>query len=347
MKEVLIFGSGSIGNHLANACRKINLSVSVTDISFDALLRMKYKIYPSRYLKWDKNIKLINYSEIFKLKKKFNLIIIGTPPATHYDLIKKISDNLSFEKLMIEKPFTTFKTNFDEKKLRSLSNKKKLFVGYNHSISEAFVYYQNIIKKIKKKDILSIDVSWREGWKGILNAHFWNKDEFSSYLGNLSKGGGSIHEHSHGIHLIVCLSEILNFKLPQKIVKFKFFKKKSKKIFYDNYVYVNWNLKGFFINYVSDLISEPANKSICINTVKTKYELIFNYKKKYDLIKVTNLNSSLIKSKYFKKKRASDFINEINHIMRTDNKKKYKNSFINLAKGIETQKLINSFCKNE
>ena len=90
MKEVLIFGSGSIGNHLANACRKINLSVSVTDISFDALLRMKYKIYPSRYSKWDKNIKLMNYSEIFKLKKKFNLIIIGTPPATHYDLIKKI-----------------------------------------------------------------------------------------------------------------------------------------------------------------------------------------------------------------------------------------------------------------
>jgi hypothetical protein len=74
--------------------------------------------------------------------------------------------------------------------------------------------------------------------------------------------------------------------------------------------------------------------------------LIFNYKKKYDLIKVTNLYSSSIKLKLFKKKRATDFVNEINHIMSINNKQKYKNSFINLAKGIETQKLINSFCKN-
>ena len=346
MNDILIFGSGSIGNHLANACRKINLSVSVTDISNEALLRMKNKIYPSRYSKWDKEIKLINYSEIFKLKKKFHLIIIGTPPATHYDLLNKISNNLSFKKLMIEKPFATFKTKFDEKKLQSISSKKKLFIGYNHSISDAFLHYQTLIKKIKKKEILSIDVNWREGWRGILNAHFWNKDEFSSYLGNLTKGGGCIHEHSHGIHLIVCLSEILNFKLPKKIMKFKFFQKKNKKIYYDNYANINWRLKDFFINYVSDLISEPAKKSVCINTKGKKYELIFNYKKKYDLIKVTNLNSSSIKLKLFKKKRATDFVNEINHIMSINNKQKYKNSFINLAKGIETQKLINSFCKN-
>ena len=32
MKNVLIFGSGSIGNHLANASRKLGLSVNVTDI---------------------------------------------------------------------------------------------------------------------------------------------------------------------------------------------------------------------------------------------------------------------------------------------------------------------------
>ncbi|MDC1169423.1 hypothetical protein OAT14_03165, partial [Candidatus Pelagibacter ubique] len=86
MKEVLIFGSGSIGNHLANACRKLDLSVSVTDISLKALLRMKNKIYPSRYSKWDNKIKLIDYSEVFRLKKNFDLILIGTPPSTHLDL---------------------------------------------------------------------------------------------------------------------------------------------------------------------------------------------------------------------------------------------------------------------
>ena len=160
---------------------------------------------------------------------------------------------------------------------------------------------------------MGIEVSWREGWKGILNAHFWNKDEFSSYLGSSLKGGGCIHEHSHGIHLIVCLSKILNFKLSNKISKFKFFKIKNKKTYYDNYVNINWKQSDFIINYISDLISEPANKSIYIQTSKKKYELIFNYKKKYDLVRITNLNSNYIRLKHFKKFRSTDFINEINH----------------------------------
>jgi hypothetical protein len=346
MKKVLIFGSGSIGNHFTNACRKLNLSVSVTDISFSALLRMKDKIYPFRYSKWDNMISLINYNEVFKLKEKFDLIIIGTPPATHYKLVLKIFDKLTFKKLLVEKPFATYRSRLDKKKLKLLSNKKKIFVGYNHSVSESFLYYQDIIRKIKKKDILKIDVSWREGWKGILNAHFWNKDEFSSYLGNLSQGGGSIHEHSHGIHFLVCLSEILNFKLSNELINFKFFKKKNKEIFYDNYVNVNWKNDDFIINYISDLISEPADKFICIYTLKKKYELIFNYKKTCDFVKITDLNSNLMKLKYFKKTRSTDFLNEIKHIMSINNNQKYKNSFINLEKGLETQSLINSFCKN-
>ena len=346
MKEVLIFGSGSIGNHLANACRKLNFSVSVTDISSNALLRMKNKIYASRYLKWDNKIKLIDYSKVFKLKKNFDLILIGTPPSTHLNLAIKIIGNLTFKKLMIEKPLTTYKVNSYLKKLNLLSNKKKIFVGYNHSISASFLHYQNLIKRIKKKDVTFIDVNWREGWKGILNAHFWNKDEFSSYLGNLPQGGGCVHEHSHGIHLIICLSEILNFKIPKKVFKFKFYKYKNKKIYYDNYIDVKWKHKDFLISYVSDLISEPANKSICIYAKKTKYELVFNYKKNYDLIRLTNLSTNLVKLKYFKKQRATDFINEIDHIIGTNTNSKYKNSFINLAKGIETQMLINSFLKN-
>ena len=151
MKKVLIFGSGSIGNHLANACRKMNLSVSVTDISKRALLRMKNKIYPSRYLKWDKNIRLVDYINVFKLKEKFDLIIVGTPPSTHFDLMKKIVDNLIFEKLMIEKPLSTYRVKFDQKKLKQLTRNKEAFVGYNHSVSKAFLYYKNLIKNIKKK----------------------------------------------------------------------------------------------------------------------------------------------------------------------------------------------------
>lgn len=346
MKEVLIFGSGSIGNHLANASRKIGLSVSVTDISNQALLRMKNKIYPMRYSKWDKSIKLIEYKNVFKLKKKFDLIIIGTPPATHYSLLSQIFERIDFKKMIIEKPFSTHQIKMSKKKIKFFFDKKYLFIGYNHSVSDSFIHFRKLISAIKKKDIQKIDVCWKEGWKGILNAHFWNKDEFSSYLGDLSKGGGSTHEHSHGIHLITCLEKILNFKLPIKITKFINFKKKDKKLFYDNFVNLTWKIENFFLTYTSDLLSEPAQKSVKIYTKKNKFELIFNYNKKYDLIKITNLLSGTYKIKKFAKKRATDFINEIKYVLKVNNKESYKNSFIHLKYGLKVQNIINSTFRN-
>ena len=53
--KVKIFGAGSIGNHLANASRKLDWEVDIYDISDDALDRTKNMIYPSRYGNWDEN----------------------------------------------------------------------------------------------------------------------------------------------------------------------------------------------------------------------------------------------------------------------------------------------------
>ena len=91
-KNILIFGSGSIGNHMTKASRELGFNVYVTDKSAKALERMRYYIYPKRYKKWYVNINLLNYKDVFKFKKKFDLIIIGTPPTTHlviYYLCKK------------------------------------------------------------------------------------------------------------------------------------------------------------------------------------------------------------------------------------------------------------------
>jgi nucleoside-diphosphate-sugar epimerase len=60
-KKILIFGAGSIGNHFANASLKKNYEIYVTDIDNSALKRMKEKIFPSRYKKWDDKINLIDY----------------------------------------------------------------------------------------------------------------------------------------------------------------------------------------------------------------------------------------------------------------------------------------------
>ena len=147
---------------------------------------------------------------------------------------------------------------------------------------------------------------------------------------------------THGIHLIVCLSKILKFKLASKIFKFRNNKVKNKKIYYDNYSNLSWKIDQFLINYTTDLISDPADKSVAIFTKSKKFELIFNFKKNFDLVKETNLKTSSIKFKYFKKKRATDFIREIKHIIQINNLKKYNNSYINLENGLQTQKIINS-----
>jgi len=52
-KKILIFGAGSIGNHFTNASLKKNYEVYVTDINHSALKRMKEKIFPLRYKKWN------------------------------------------------------------------------------------------------------------------------------------------------------------------------------------------------------------------------------------------------------------------------------------------------------
>ena len=119
------------------------------------------------------------------------------------------------------------------------------------------------------------------------------------------------------------------------------------KLFYDNFVNINWKFKNFSVNYSTDLISEPADKSLTIYTNDKKFELIINDEKKYDTIKILNYKTSSVSIKRFKKKRATDFKNEIKHILKINNKKLYENSFIKLENGLRVQQIINSVLKNE
>ena len=185
MKNILIFGAGSIGNHMAYACRKLGLSVHITDIDPDALIRMKKKIYPKRYEKWDNKINILNINEINKINIPFELIIVGTPPETHFNLCKFIKDNLKYKKILIEKPIINY-SNKNINALKKICKNDLVFCGYNHSISPAFLYFVRKISLVRK--IKSVQVNWCEGWKGILNAHYWLKNEFDSYLGDYKKG---------------------------------------------------------------------------------------------------------------------------------------------------------------
>ena len=97
MKKVLIFGAGSIGNHMSRACISIGWKVHITDINNKALERMRNQIYPKRYGKWDNNITQLSFDDVFKSKNKFDIIIIGTPPSTHYKIYTLCKKKLNYK----------------------------------------------------------------------------------------------------------------------------------------------------------------------------------------------------------------------------------------------------------
>ncbi len=314
MKKILIFGSGSIGNHMAYAGRKLKYDVYITDINQSALKRMKNKIYPSRYKKWDKNIKIINYKYVFKSPLKFDLVIIGTPPKTHISLYYMCLKRIKYKKLLIEKPLTNYSNNQFLNFTKTV-NKNNVFCGYNHSVSKSFLFFYKELIKLKKLNQINVD--WRENWDGILNAHFWLKNEFSSYLGSLNDGGGALQEHSHGLHLLILI--LKTKKINLKNIKFQT-NKIYKKNLYDLYFSITGIKKGIFFNYQTDLVSKPSVKKIEVSNGSNLLKIIFNYDLNKDVV-LKYKNNSLMYKKYFKKNRSSEFENEIKHLIQYSNKK--------------------------
>ena len=322
---------------MAFASRNLKLNVNVTDINPNALSRMKNIIYPKRYGAWDSKISLLNYNDLKYLKKNFDLIIIGTPPKNHLDLFNFCLKTIKFKNILIEKPLSVY----SQKNITKLKNLDNLYCGYNHSISKSVNYFLSQILKFKK-NINYIDVNWKEGWSGILNAHFWMKNEFQSYLGNIEEGGGSLHEHSHGLHLLLVIFEVLKINLKslsqsQNI----FFRYKGEKK-YDEFTQIFFTNKKIFAKYETDLKTYPAKKEISVSGKNFCLKWICNHNNNSDKVIVNN--NGKIKEKIFYKTRSSEFENEINHIL-FYNKKSKKNLNINFA--IETMKIINKTMKHE
>lgn len=339
MNKILIFGAGSIGNHMAYACRKLNLDVCVTDIDFSALDRMKNRIYPKRYGSWDKKINLIYYDKVFKIKNKYDLIIIGTPPATHINLYYQCKNKLNFSKILIEKPLT-FYNDKNLKKFEKENFRNKVFCGYNHSVSKSFKYFLTVLKK-KNYKIKSIEVNWRESWHGILKAHFWLKNEFSSYLGNVKNGGGALQEHSHGLHLLYLVLKKYNINLKKTNFESKSIFSVNKKNKYDIYSSISGIKNKTFFNYQTDLLTSPQDKSIKVSDGLNEVHLIFSYKSNQDSV-IFYKNKIKAGKKVFLKNRSSEFENEIKSILISEKNKKN----LSIKDAIDVMHIIKKTIKN-
>ena len=213
-KYIKIFGAGSIGNHLANAATSLGFYVDIFDKDIAALKRMKNEIYPKRYGSWNNKINLFQNEEV--TNNNYELICIGTPPDTHIDLLL-LSLQHNDCPIMVEKPLCQPMTSSLDK-LKNLAQKQieKIYVGYNHAISKACYELQKIVTDAKFGNILSLDVEFRENWKGIFDAHHWLSGPHESYLGDINSGGGSSGEHSHALNLWQHFCRVLNLGKTQK-----------------------------------------------------------------------------------------------------------------------------------
>lgn len=208
--KVKIIGAGSIGNHLAQASRRMGWDVVVQDLDQKALERMKNEIYPKRYGAWDKNIQLFLSKDA--PKGGFDIIFVGTPP----DVRMKVALDALKERpriLFLEKPLCKPSLEGVSELTAALDRQPETIatVGYDHTVAESIREVTKLLKQKIIGEVLTIDVEFREHWRGILSAHPWLRGPQDTYLGSWEKGGGASGEHSHALNLWQYLTQVIGW----------------------------------------------------------------------------------------------------------------------------------------
>lgn len=200
MTKVLIIGAGSIGNHLCQAARAMDWSVTVCDIDPRALARMSRDIYPTRYGAWDSEIKLVGPSGVSS-DDKFDIICIGTPPDSHMKIALEAIQR-SPRVLHIEKPlFTPLDDLVPFCQKLHVAEDVMVTVGYDHAVAPSVTRALQYVTDGSLGKVQAIQSRTLEHWKGIFGAHPWLAGPHDSYLGFWRRGGGALSEHSHALHL--------------------------------------------------------------------------------------------------------------------------------------------------
>ena len=332
--SVKIYGAGSIGNHYANTYIRRGWNVAIYDTDKKALIRTKKIIYPSRYGKWNDKIELLSKDD----NKFYDLIVIGTPPSSHYKIAKKQVKKKLCSILHIEKPLTVPSEKI-VKSFERLSAKSniKFICGYNHIFTKCVIEGKKILKRKTIGKINSVSSYNMVHWGVIFKAHPWLKGPHYSYLGFYKKGGGSLCEHSHGLNLLVHFINYLKLGNIKKIKSSIYFYK-NKKVNYDYANFINFKTdKNIVSNLIQDVVTSPSIKKMHFQGEKGSMEIILDFKKNLDAIVLKIKNTEKIIK--FKKNRAQDFEGQADFISKE--LKKRKNSCRTIFnESILTMKLI-------
>lgn len=335
MIKVKIYGAGSIGNHLAYACRTKNWDVLICDIAAEALERTKNDIYPSRYGKWDDQIQLTTADSA--PDDKFDLVIIGTPPDTHIKLALDILKRNPPRVMLIEKPLARPDLNQCQKLLDiAVATETSVLVGYNHALTQNTVLARKILQDVAIGNPLAINVRWLEHWGGIFTAHPWLNGPQDSYLGFYERGGGAGGEHSHAINIWQHFAHLLGKgRITEVSAMLNMVDTGSVK--YDSVFELNVRTEhGLIGSIIQDVITKPSVKMLRIQGDKGFLEWYVNYDKTHDAVFYGDGQPN---ETFISKTRPDDFRPEIEHV--SDILKGVDiDSPISLERGLDTMMVI-------
>ncbi|TSC66989.1 MAG: hypothetical protein G01um101472_572, partial [Parcubacteria group bacterium Gr01-1014_72] len=312
MYKVKIIGAGSIGNHLAQACRRMGWEVTVVDADQKALLRMKTDIYPTRYGAWDEGITLVSADK--QPRGGFDIIMVGTSPHVRM----KVALEALKEKpkvLQLEKPLAA---PFDPalKEFVSAYRVQKhtaVIVGYDHAVAKSINRVVELLVAGAIGEVLTLDVEFREHWQGIFKAHPWLKGPQDTYLGYWKKGGGASGEHSHALHLWQYLAKIAGLGVWKKVAPI-FKVEKDGAAEYDSIATFSFETdKGYVGRVVQDVVTQPTRKWARVQGRDGFIEWYCGGHPTGDAIKWAGKDGE-VKEEIFSKKRPDDFFQETLHI---------------------------------
>ena len=337
--KVKIYGAGSIGNHLAQASRRMGWSVDICDIDSNALERTKNEIYPSRYGKWDDAIGLYDFDKV--PNKVYDFIIIGTPPDSHMELARSaVREGAKI--VLVEKPLCTPDLNgaqklFDE----ALAANCMVFTGYDHAVSESAVKMSTLLESNKIGRVQTLDVEFREHWGGIFLAHPWLDGPAETYLGYWKKGGGACGEHSHAINLWQTFAQNANIgKIVEVYSNMDYISDKT--IEYDSICLLQVRTEnGVIGRVVQDVITQPTRKWARAQCSEGYIEWNCGNKSGVDSV-VEYSNNGEKSVTEITKTRPDDFFQEMLHIDAVFKSGDNKNSPISLKHGLETMLVISA-----
>lgn len=336
--KIKILGAGSIGNHLSNAARAMGWSVDLCDIDPAALERTKTQIYPTRYGRWDDNIRLFENSKA--PKGGYDMIFIGTPPHVHLSLALAALDEKP-RAILIEKPVCGPDLDgAQELYARAQRDGVSVFVGYDHVVGKAARIAGELALSADLGPVTTLDVEFREHWGGIFSAHPWLAGPWETYLGFWKKGGGASGEHSHAANLwqhfahTLGAGRVVEVQATLDMVK-------DERVDYDRLCMMTLRTEnGLVGRCVQDVVTQPPRKWARIQRTHGFVEWQCGREPGVDVV-TGQLPGRVAVEQKVSKTRPDDFIEELRHIenaLATDPKK----SSISLTRGLDTMLVVSA-----